>query len=467
MSPKAPAWSSLRMTGKAQYFGIDEGYTLDAMPDGRFVQTFSGPITEKFACDGKTFWQVDRSRGVEKLDFEDRDRQTATELALTSRWLDANAPIVIGEDGDTLHLKLKDSGQEEILKIDPATHLPSEADLPISSGLLVIKLSEWKPAGDREVPSHVEITDGGLTDTISCDHIAAAQLPASEFEVPVWKPDDIFFDTSKPANVECKRAVSGHVLVHPLVDGKDLGWFILDSGAEVMCIDKATADDAKLPSIGREPVTGVGGNVVSSLRPIGEFELGPAMMKNVLFVDLDLSQLSGFFRVKIAGIVGADFFRRTIIAVDLKAPSVEISKRDGYSLSSGNWLPVRFSTGNPALEATIDGAPKAWYRFDLGANGFLTLHAPFVTKWKLLDGRETQPSMSGGAGGFVTARSGKLKWFELGGHRFNDVRVDFSTAKQGAFAEPYLAGNIGQDAMLPFRVVFDFSGYRIALVPRQ
>jgi len=464
--PNTAGWTATRISGKADCHGVKDDYTLDYGPDGRFVQTFRGPIGETFGYDGKTFWEVDRSDGVEKLDFEDRDRQIATDLVLTSGWLGSSAPVTISEQDGTLHLKLKTSEQDEVLKIDPTTGLPTEANLPISSGLLVIKLSEWKPAGDRLVPTHIEITDGGMTDTIFCDAPQSETLSADSFRVPDWKPDDISFDPSKPAEAECKRAVTGHLLVHPLIDGKDLGWFILDSGAEVMCIDKATADDAKIPSIGREPVTGVGGNVESTFRPVDEFVLGPATMRHVFFCDLDLRQLSGFFGVKIAGIVGADFFRRAIITVDLKGPSVEIAKRDGFALPSGGWLPVRFSTGNPTVEAAIDGAPKSWYRFDLGANGLLTLHAPFVTKWKLLDGKTTKPVLSGGAGGFVSARAGTVKWFELGGHRFENPTVDFSTATQGAFTEPYLAGNIGQDAMMPFRVVFDFSGYRIALIAR-
>ena len=59
-------------------------------------------------------------------------------------------------------------------------------------------------------------------------------------------------------------ATSGRILI----DGKDIGWFILDSGAEVSVIDKGAADEIKLASVGHQPLTGVGGNVMSSFRPI-------------------------------------------------------------------------------------------------------------------------------------------------------------------------------------------------------
>jgi hypothetical protein len=114
----------------------------------------------------------------------------------------------------------------------------------------------------------------------------------------------------------------------------------------------------------------------------------------------------------------------------------------------------------------MDGAPKAWFRFDTGADGTVALHSPFVKKWRLLDGKTTTPAGAGGVGGISTARRGKIKWFELAGHRFQNPTVLFSTSATGAFAEPYLAGNIGHEFMMPFRIVIDFTGSRIALNPR-
>ena len=45
-----------------------------------------------------------------------------------------------------------------------------------------------------------------------------------------------------PAALETKRAASGHVMVRPLIDGKDHGWFIFDTGAGINVLDSSTAD---------------------------------------------------------------------------------------------------------------------------------------------------------------------------------------------------------------------------------
>ena len=72
---------------------MKEEYSFVFLPDGRFVQSFAGPIPESFGCDGTTFWRIDCSRGVQRLDFEDRDRAMALSILLASVWLRPDAPV--------------------------------------------------------------------------------------------------------------------------------------------------------------------------------------------------------------------------------------------------------------------------------------------------------------------------------------------------------------------------------------
>jgi outer membrane lipoprotein-sorting protein len=452
------------ISGTAQYYGEPHSYNLTFDPDGGFVQTFKGPLGETFGFDGKTFWRMDRSKCVTTLDFEDRDRLNAIGLVLTSSWLNPDVPATISGDGYTINLTLKGSGQKETIKVDPKTWLPNEATFPISAGEMKLTLHDWKPVGNRMIPTSFELTEGGLTDKASATEITTP-TGVSTFAPPTWTPDDVTFKAGVPSGIECKRAISGHILVKPLINGKDVGWFILDSGAEVMVIDNKVADDLKLSKVGKIALTGVGGTIESSFRQVNEFTLGPATLKGTFFTQIELGQIGQLLGIKLAGIVGGDLFKRSIVSIDLTKPAVDINPRDNFALSKGEWLPMRFSTGNPAVEANTDGAPRAWYRFDTGADGTLTFHAPFVKRHKLLDGKKTTDAGSGGVGGVVINKAGQVKWFELAGHRFESPTVVFATATKGAFAEPYLAGNIGQEFMKPFRIVLDFSGYRIALVP--
>lgn len=459
------AWAETRVSGTAQFHGMHHEYSLSFSPDGRFVQGFKGPVGETFGFDGKTYWQIDRSRSLRRLDLADRDWEMAVSLLLTSGWLNAAAPITISEKANTLHLQIKASGQEETVHVDSTTWLPIDASLPVSSGSLVLKLSDWRAAGNLLIPMHVEMTEAGQTDTLIANDAAMIGLDAVAFRVPDWKPTDVSFDASKPAAIEANRTESGHVLVHPLLNGKDAGWFILDSGAGSTLVDKTIANDLKLASVGEQTLTGVGGNAKSAFRFADTLSLGRATLRNPIFSEFDLSGLGTDLGIKLGGILGSDFFRRAVVAIDVNHPTVEVYDRETFTLDSGSWLPLRFSNGHPAVEAMAAGTPKAWYRFDTGGDGSVTFHTPFVKTWKLLDPEKAVSVGLGGVGGTVSASSGTIPWFELGRHRFENPTVVFSTASRGAFSDSYLAGNIGQVFMKPFRVVLDFSGYRIALVP--
>ena len=471
--PGGSGWSETVLTGTAHLRGVDNRYELKFQPGGAYRQSVLGKLGQTMGYDGRNFWEIDASGATRHLAFEDVDRVQTVLFLLTDHWLDAGAPVDIAVDPNppkngqyTLHLTYRVSGLEELVRVDAKSWLPSSAEFDIAASKTSIVLSNWHAAGSQKVPFEAKVTDEGLTDTYQVtDAVRSKSSEASVFSIPEMTPKDLTYDASIPASVETKRAASGHILLHPRINGKDIGWFILDSGADCMIVDKAAADTLALPQIGKEAVMGVGGAVQEPFRTAAEFSLGPATMKDVNFLEIDMHGLSDLFNVKLAGIVGFDFFRRFIVQVDLKKPSVEIDNVSDFHLQRGDWSKMEFSSGNPAVQATFEGDHKGWFRLDTGANGKVVFHAPTVEKLKLLEGREATPVGMAGVGGTTDAKMGKMAWFELGGHRFENLDAVFSLAKVGAFADRYLTGNIGQDLMEPFTVVFDFGGSRVAFLP--
>jgi hypothetical protein len=68
-------------------------------------------------------------------------------------------------------------------------------------------------------------------------------------------------------------------------------------------------------------------------------------------------------------------------------------------------------------------------------------------------------------GGSRASKTGKLSWFELGGHRFESPEVEFAGTGAGAFSDIYTTGNIGAGFLKAFRIVFDYGNKRVALAP--
>lgn len=74
------------------------------------------------------------------------------------------------------------------------------------------------------------------------------------------------FDESERAEVKIEKARSSHVLVRPLIDGVDVGPFILDTGASGLVISSKAAAELDLHAFGEVFVSGVAGKVPCQFR---------------------------------------------------------------------------------------------------------------------------------------------------------------------------------------------------------
>jgi hypothetical protein len=248
------------------------------------------------------------------------------------------------------------------------------------------------------------------------------------------------------------------------VNGKDVGWFILDSGAGALCIDPKVAEELSLERIGEIPVVGIGGLVMSPVRRSSTFSVGQVTLQRPVFVTLDLAMIGQAFGVKLAGICGYDLLARSVLEIDASAGLVSVYAPAVSPSQSATWTKILLDGKHPIVEAKFEGDRKGWFRLDTGANNSVTFHSEWVRRLDLLKGRETRPDALGGIGGISEARSGIIDWFELGGHKFDKPTVSFSLDDDGPLADPYTVGNIGQVFLRPFRILFDYANERIAFI---
>jgi hypothetical protein len=128
-------WDDTVLTGSAEFRGISHGYKLQFRSSGQFCQTIDGKLSQTLGFDGKSHWQIDSSGATRRLAFEDVDRVDTVLFLLTDYWLDPNAPVNCSapvqsaKDGFyTIHLAMKGSGLDEIVRIDAKTWLPTYAE---------------------------------------------------------------------------------------------------------------------------------------------------------------------------------------------------------------------------------------------------------------------------------------------------------------------------------------------------
>jgi predicted aspartyl protease len=477
---QATGWSRLglhpqgvQLSGDATMAGTKARFVLLFNESGSFAQHIQGPIPMSTGFDGQRAWIDDIGGERRLLGFGDREQAIMTGLILTYGWLSPAAPLEFKPaEGDNaaaaMAFALKGGEIAGTITIDRATWLPRAWSYTVAGREYTFTFSGKLELDGITFPAVIERGgSSGMSMRITLDKAAdAPQFIRSPFEPVLSRAGDVTFEAAAPAALEIKKAPTGHVLVHPLVDGKDLGWFIFDTGAGSNCIDRRAAEALGVEQFGEIPAVGVSGITKATLCRPGTLKLGRATMDKPLMVVLDLAFLDTYMGEKIAGIVGYGMLHRTIAEIDMEAPAVSLYDPAAYDGSKLAWTTLAIDDRVACVEAEFEGH-KGWFHLDTGAGSSnVQIHAPAVTRLKLLEGRDTAPSTQGGVGGMSAARQGKLEWFQLGGRRTQNVSATFAIESKGAFATPYTLGNIGGGLVRPFTLVMDYQGGRIAFVER-
>jgi hypothetical protein len=307
----------------------------------------------------------------------------------------------------------------------------------------------------------------GVGSVLRFAEAAARGQPSVEpYRFATQRPTPSRFETGVPTAVEVKRARTGHLMLRPRVNGKEVGWFILDSSAGAHALHQRVAQELQLPILGKVLAAGVGATVATQFRKAASLELGPVQLVDQHFVEIDLGSISLLMGETIAGVLGYPLFQAAVIELDAAGPAVAFFAPQTYTLPGGQWQELRLDGNTPCVLARFEGDRQGWFRLDPVAAHTVTFHPPAVVKLKLLEGRATTATADSGLGGFSSAQVGTLAWFELGGKRFEQLNVRFSQPERGAFQDEYLMGTIGQGLLKSFGIVFDCGLGRVALIPK-
>ncbi|UCE60986.1 MAG: retropepsin-like domain-containing protein [Phycisphaerales bacterium] len=468
--------SGVLLTGTSRHYGTDGTYRLLFNPDGRFVEKTEARLSSTVGFDGREAWSVDWSGLPSLLELEDLERVLATQWVHTGRWLVENGPFAITLNAEetsgekvVLDLRLRNGVLAWQVTIDRRSWLPTNLLLSSKGGTDTWTFTDYRDFKGVRLACRVDhVDDAGKTDAVEIADIAAAPHSAGNpYERITKRPDDTRFNADAPAELKVKATPTGHLLVHPSVDGRDLGWFIFDTGAGAMVITPSAADAADMPAFGEVTANGVGGMLDTRFRQGKSLTLGRVTIDKPIHVELDLSFLTPFFGVEVAGICGYDLLARVVAEFDPHKRKISLLDPASYALAQGDWQELFIGGRHPHVIAGFEGKHEGVFRLDTGANGTVTFHAPAVKRLGLLEGRDTTSGFHGGAGGMKKVRTGTVEWFELAGHRFEEPVVVFGLSDQGASSGHRSLGTIGLEFLEPFVVVFNYPDKKIAFVKRQ
>lgn len=316
----------------------------------------------------------------------------------------------------------------------------------------------------------VAIVLAGATTGFACqpqpERSSTTQEPAAEDGLPaVLGQGTSSIDPDAASRLEVKRVKTGHMLVRPKINGHEAGWFIFDTGAGVCVVDPKMVTPLSLEKSGSVDAVGVGGEQRAATYRARTVQLGPITLQDHPVMTTDLSFLTPFLGEEISGVIGYGVLSRCIAEIDIEGETISIFDPATYVLQDAQWSPMSLDGRIPSIEAQFEGH-RGRFKLDTGSNSGVTFHAPSVTKWSLLEGREVAEAKLGGVGGFVAAKRGSVRDFVFGDVRRDEVKADFAIEAKGNYADASRDGNIGAGLLRHFLITLDYAGERIALRER-
>ncbi|MBL8863459.1 MAG: retropepsin-like domain-containing protein [Planctomycetes bacterium] len=478
---RAAGWDALRtsggavrVTGAARFLGTDATRVALFDAAGRYIESFDGPLSQSSGSDGAVTWARDWSGTPRILVLGDRTQGELERLFVTGAWTLGDGALSFDDEarreGDELVLSFRhpDGILSGSIRLDARTHRARSAVYATDTTPTTWTFEGWTEHHGIAYPARIAYETEGRAQsftTRTVERLARAEPGA--FAPRLERPRDTRFDASLSAALEVQTVRTGHVLVHPLVNGKDLGWFIFDTGAGTNCISNEVTAELGTEPFGEIAARGVGGTVAARFWRAGELRLGPVTVEAPVFMGLDLAFLEPHFGVRVGGILGYELLARCVAEVDMQAGAIALHDPERYRLpADAGWEELLLYGRHPCVRAGFEGHAGV-FRVDTGAAGdTVTFHYQVVADLGLADGRETRGGHAGGVGGFVGTKVGSLASFRLGGRDLGAIEASFALEDQGAFADDYTAGNIGGKLLEPFRLVFDYPGGRVAFLPR-
>jgi predicted aspartyl protease len=468
--------------GRGDVHGVPVTWTRACDAAGRVVDTVESALGHASGFDGERGWRVDATGMPGPLELGDLEELIVAAAVFSGAWCREGGPVTVLDavtpDSARVWLSLRAAGglRRFRLAIDARTGLASRLERAGRDDA-ALELGDYRPGPSGLVPHLLVWREGWLTDTLRVESIGPASGPV-DFGPPRSAPDDTAFDPA--AALEQRSSRTRLPLVRVAIDGRDAGWFALDTGASACAIEAAVAARLGLPELGRRFVRTADGAGGAPYRRAGALRVGAATLRAPLFLELELEPFARAAGIALAGVLGYDLFMRAV--VELGGPSgISIAPPGGGAGESGgaesggadaggDWLPLQFEDGLPVIAARYpgpDGPREGLFAIDTGSAIAVTITAGAAPSFALRGGGRASLR---GAGGAASALARSLPWLELAGHRMEGVSVLVARPGAGALGDPEpaaVSGLIGMGLLRDFAVTFDYPRRRLRARPRD
>ena len=447
-------------------------------PNKLFLRIKLSEMTLIQAYDGQVAWQQDHNgRASELSGFEQQALLTSVYMESFSYLLpertDGGA-IFIGDtisDGNSYHkVAFYPQHNDTVIALfDKVTGMRSKIIDVMDNITAVVEYSDFREVSDILFPFHINNMYLGIPMFIVFDVdsiVINSEINNSIFQMPVSNIDDFKFNDSNDRITIPFEYKHDHIWLSASLNGRKKVWFILDSGSSANFFNTKTISGLELEVSGTMPVMGIAGFDEVQLVKTDSISIGSLTLLDQIAGTMDLSNFEKIISSdrEFGGILGYDFLSRFPIMIDyqnnqltLFNPEKFIPPTDGYG------IPFKLTMLVPTVEAEIEGI-KGDFIVDLGNSFGLVVHNRYAEKHNLVDlliGVNNNKSVFGGIGGKLKSRTGTAGSFKIGEIILTDIEVLIPSHGEGLAGSSQLAGNIGNQLLNKFRVLFDYGNSKL------
>ena len=301
----------------------------------------------------------------------------------------------------------------------------------------------------------------------SCVVMTAVTPPPDLKPVAIGGPEgstETYVDPDAPSYLGIEEGGNVSLLVRPLVNGIDVGVFVLDTGTTGMTISSGAAEKAGLSPIG---TTRLPDGAVTTVFLGETFRLGPLTLRGTKYAGADIPYSKLTFSEPVDGFCGYDLFARTVFELDFPEGRIGFFDPATYELEGAEWQELVLDYNLPHARCSFEGEHSGLFLLDAGYGDSVQFFQHTVEQYDLLAGRRTRGRTILNFGSQTIVRQGKLEWFELGGQRFDDIEAHFSQSPSPLYpGSGATMGIVGMGIMGELKVVFDYGNRRVAFVPK-
>lgn len=449
----------IRVEGEGEVHGVSARWTRVCHADGSSRETVVSELGYEvgYRASDATGWRIDASGMPSVLELGDLEDTIATTAVWSGRWL-AHASVEVGDliaatSGEYV-LALRVGARSFQLALDGVSYLPRRL-VPEGRTDASLELTDYRPGGFGMLPHTAVWREAWLADTL---HISAVERTTTRWSYTstATPPDDV---TWNHAPITWRKTRGGLYAARALVDGHDLGWLALDTGASMLAIDEQVVAPLGLREHGRRIVRTSDACAGAPYRWASELAVGPIVLARPRFLEIDLASFSAGSGIKLAGVIGNDLFARAVVTFD-RSHGVSITKV--HSDDDRDAIPLRFEEGVPVIPVRFPGG-DGLVVVDTGSTAGLTVYAGAAHG---VDLRNSKRVGLRGASGSVGAMAGTLPWLELGSHRLDAVSAIVARPGEGAVGAAtrgHVIGNIGMAILGAFTLEVDYPLRRLLL----